>query len=537
TPFSSAFPQAVEQAIQHVLKSPFSNKEVYLFTDAQKTAFNSTPAAWPPNSNTINGYMGYLSDSIDLPNVELTEITVSPVSAKPGEPVEARAKVRGHGSQSAGDVELDLEVGPTNRLHRKITLVPGRDEEVIFPTFQRSSNPVDSGVIRMQPDVLDTDNRLYYALPEGRPLRVLMSQGGGDDRVLNFIQVALRILAKMPVIPPLSAEFVKVQEIAAKAGEQPTDVILIANPGRVEEQGIQAMSAWMRDGGNLVLAMGAVVGEWVNQLLVPQWIPFELKRWEISRKEATHPRAFDFSNPWMDRFEEEDSSDWRSVSVWGGWEFASKGDSAVSSQNLITLDRGSPLLWQRNIGLGTLTLWMSSLDDSLNDVPHGGMYLALWGEYLRTLAEKKGLRAEFAAGSQVPVEVVRADDRPAEIRLIPPDGKPQILAVAGPKLTQTLYLSRTDQVGHYTIEFNPSRVERVTPSAFAVNMEAGEGDLTGHSLESLEKLLPFPVERFRPSESIASQITYSRYGFSLWPFVLLLLLAAMTLETWWSRPT
>jgi hypothetical protein len=536
TPYASAFSSAVQIAVEALLKSPFSNREIYLFTDGQKSALVPAPTGWPDEVKSINGYFGYLSEAADLSNLELANLSVSPLSAKAGEPVQVSADVIPHGDEIPESAELNLEIGPTHRLHRKERLSPGQTAQVAFPAFSRSSEEVDTGVVRMQADVLESDNAGYYAIPEMRPLRVLMTQGGGDEKVLNFLQVALRILAKQTVMPKFSAEYVKIQDLPKTLEEEPTDVVLVGNPGRVEEAWVRALTAWMREGGSLLLAMGTVVGNWINDLMVPQWIPFQMRHWEVPKEKAAVPASLEFSHPWMDRFQDEKSSDWRSVRVWGGWEFVSDGNTSIPLQNLVMLDRGSPLLWERSIGTGGLAVWMTSLDDDLNDLPRSGLYLALWGEYLRSIAERRGLKASFTAGAQVPIEVVRKEDAPVELRLSIPGGGEQILAVAGPRLDQTLHFSRTDRAGLYTITYDESRVEHVTPAAFAVNIEPGEGNLKAISAEEIQKLFPFNISRFRSGDSLSSQLAYSRYGRTLWPFVLLFLILSMTLEAWWGRP-
>jgi hypothetical protein len=536
TPYASSFSQAVFRAVEILLKSPVSNREIYLFTDGQKNAILPAPNSWPEGAKTLNGYLGYFSESPDLPNVELADLLVSPLSAKTGEPVQVEAEAIPYGEHLPESAEVDLEIGPTHRLHKKVQLVSGQQASLQFDPFSRSAEEVETGLLKLQADVLESDNTLFYAQPEVRPMKILLSQGGGDDSVLNFIEVAMRILAKLPVMPKLRAEYCKVQDLPESLAQEPADVVLIADPGRVDQKWVQSLTSWMRDGGNLVLAMGTVVGSWVNETLVPQWVPFQLKHWEADPSQASHPASVEFSNPWMDRFQDEKSADWRGVRVWGGWEFAGGSDSGVPSQNLIMLDRGSPLLWQRNVGLGNLSVWLSSLNDDLNDLPRSGLYLALWGEFLRSIAERKGLKPSFTAGDQVPIEVVREDDRPAEIRIILPGGSHQALSVAGTKLTQTVHFSRTDKAGIYKVEFDESRVQHVTPSAFAVNVEPGEADLHGLSADEIEKMFPFPLERFRTGTTLASQLTYSRYGYSLWPFVMLFLILAMSVEAWWGKP-
>lgn len=538
TPYGSAMSLAVQRAVELLLKSPFSNREIYLFTDGQKSALESIPTQWPERTETLTGYLGYYSEALNLPNLELTNLSINPTTAKTGEPMEVGAEIVPHGDEVPSSVEVDLEIGPTHRLHRTLPMAVDQMAPVGFPSFSRSAEPVEAGTMRLQADVLASDNDIHYAVPEGRPIKILISQGSGDDRVLTFLQVVLRILAKQPFMPPLQATYAKIRDIPEKISQEPVDVIFILDPGRVDADWIRDVSLWMQDGGNMVLGLGGVVGNWINDLLVPQWIPANIRRWEVKPEEAARPASLDFNHPWLDRFQNEEAADFRSVKVWGGWEYASTTPNAsLPVRNLIMLDRGSPLIWERTMGLGSLTVNMSSLSYANTDLPKTGLFLALWGEYFRSLAERKGIKPYYLAGEQVPIEVVRRDDKAAEIRVVYPNGEEQSLVSGGTKLTQTLIFSGGDEIGHYKLSFDNERIERVTPAGFAVNVEPGEGDLEAFSVEELRELFPFTIESFDGGKSLASQLMYSRYGYSLWPFVLLIVLFGMMLEAWWGRPT
>jgi hypothetical protein len=283
--------------------------------------------------------------------------------------------------------------------------------------------------------------------------------------------------------------------------------------------------------------MGAIPARQINETMVPDWFPSEIGRWENDRKDSFKPISFDFGNPWIDRFEKQEEADWQSVKVWGGYEFLDKESRSSSLRELMTLERGSPLLWQRDVGLGKLSVWMTSLDDGWNDVPRSGLFVALWGEYIRTLAESRGLSPSFGAGAQVPIEIGRKDDRPTEIRIVGPDGREYVQAVAGPKLTQVIQFSRADRVGLYKVEYNQSRIDRVTPSAFAVNVEPGEADLAALPVEEVEAIFPFPIQRIDSRETLLSRVSYARFGHQLWSFVLAVVIALMISEAWLGRPT
>jgi len=538
TEFASAFSQAVSLAVQAVLKSPLPNKEIYLFTDCQKTALLPAPTSWPEGSDEISGYFGYHPDSLNLPNMELANLDMEPVTAKAGDNVSIKAEVIAHGEDVPSAVDVELQVGPTHRLPRKVSIVSNQTSQVVFPDFTRSDRPVDTGLVRMQADVLESDNELHMALPESRPISVLITQGAGDESTLLNFWAALRILATQPIIPAIEAKGSKTGNVPRELIERSADVLVIANPGKVDERWIRSVTNWIREGGNIVLALGPVVGSWINTVLVPTWIPHPVNRWDLPKDQPSRPSALEFSHPWLDRFEDQESADWTSVNVWGGWEFtgeAARINPLVS--NLIVLDRENPtpLLWERTIGFGTLHVWMSSLDDAWNDLPRESLYVAFWGEYLRSLAEKKGLRPYFTAGQQVPIEVVRKDEKPAEIRIAGPEGKEHVLAISGEELIQTLHFSRTNKAGVYEIQFSDERVEEVTPRAFAVNVEPGEGDLTALSVEEVKALYQFPIQKIHAGSSLAGQIHSSRYGYGLWPYVLAFLGLMMMLEAWWGR--
>ncbi|MCA9442235.1 MAG: hypothetical protein KC964_15620, partial [Candidatus Omnitrophica bacterium] len=152
------------------------------------------------------------------------------------------------------------------------------------------------------------------------------------------------------------------------------------------------------------------------------------------------------------------------------------------------------------------------------------------------LAERKGLQPAFSAGSQVPIEAIRKDDRPTEITIIDPEGHEFPLSVAGQKLNQSIFFSRTDRVGIYQVEYEKDRISQITPTAFAVNIEPGEGDLALLSGDEIRELFPFPIQTFKEGESIAGQLVHARFGYTLWPIVLAIVVAFMFIEARLARP-
>src|SRR5690606_21125213 len=135
---------------------------------------------------------------------------------------------------------------------------------------------------------------------------ILMGQGGGGDETLLFLQLALRFLAQSPVIPKISAEYIPIQKLPDQLALETVDVVFLANPGRIDSNWVRSVTAWVREGGNLVLGLGNVPTQQINETLVPHWIPNKVEKWEVSPKEGAQPASFDFSHPWMDRFEKQE---------------------------------------------------------------------------------------------------------------------------------------------------------------------------------------------------------------------------------------
>ncbi|MCB9767306.1 MAG: BatA domain-containing protein [Candidatus Omnitrophica bacterium] len=535
SPFSSSFATGVQLALEAVLKSNLPNKEIYLFTDGQKVAFESVPTAWPTGSDEIAGYFGYLGNQSNLPNVEISDLDVSPLSAKPGEGIRVTVEAIPHGNDLPNKLQVSLETGPNNRISNEAPIASGNPTTVEFNTT-RSDEAVETGKVEIQADVLDSDNTAYYALPQSRPIQLVMSQGGGSERTLLFLQNALTILAKQPFIPKIKAEVVEFWDLPKYVAGESVDVAIVANPGNMDDRWVRGLSTWMREGGQLFLALGPIARNQINQYMVPQWFPDKIQAWEVDIKDSATPISLDYNHPWLDRFEDQEESNWQRVQFWRGWEFETPLSGLTSINPMITLSNGAPALWEREVGLGKLSVLMTSLDDEWNDLPRQGMYLAFWGEFLRALAERKGLQPAFSAGSQVPIEAIRKDDRPTEITIIDPEGHEFPLSVAGQKLNQSIFFSRTDRVGIYQVEYEKDRISQITPTAFAVNIEPGEGDLALLSGDEIRELFPFPIQTFKEGESIAGQLVHARFGYTLWPIVLAIVVAFMFIEARLARP-
>ncbi|MCA9438915.1 MAG: VWA domain-containing protein, partial [Candidatus Omnitrophica bacterium] len=300
TPFSSSFGTGVQLALDSLLKSNLPNREIYLFTDGQKGAFQAIPATWPNGSENIAGYFGYLGTQSGLPNIEISDLDVTPLSAKPGEPFRVTVEVLPHGNDLPSRLQVNVETGPNHRVANEIPITSETLSRVQFD-LTRSGDLVETGKVDLQADVLDSDNIAYYALPQARPIQLIMSQGGGSPQSLLFLQNALTILAKQIFIPKVHARVVEFWDLPNFVGTESVDVAIVANPGNLDERWVRALSTWIREGGHLILTLGPIARNTINQFMVPHWFPDGIENWETRVEDSPKPTSLDYTHPWLDR--------------------------------------------------------------------------------------------------------------------------------------------------------------------------------------------------------------------------------------------
>jgi hypothetical protein len=198
---------------------------------------------------------------------------------------------------------------------------------------------------------------------------------------------------------------------------------------------------------------------------------------------------------------------------------------------LARLEDGEPLLVQRKIGRGSVTMLGTSAHVNWTNLPLRPIFLPLLARYTFDLAGMEQTLHSALAGSPL-VLPFEQEPQPITVEVVPPSGT-QIRLPTRPETGQPGQVFRytdTHDIGFYTLR--PIEGGQSKPVAFAVNVDPDEAIPTKIDREELKaRLAPAETIFADDPENLAGLFKSLREGRSLWSLFLAVVLAALVFET------
>ncbi len=212
-----------------------------------------------------------------------------------------------------------------------------------------------------------------------------------------------------------------------------------------------------------------------------------------------------------------------------------EADKSKDAQVLARLDNGEPLLVQRRVGQGTVTLLGTSCQRTWTNLPLRPIFVPLLTRLTFELCGTTAVRREVLAG----VPLVIAFDkqiRPTGVEILPPSGEMvrRNLQDAAGKASDALRYADTQEIGIYTVR--PLGAVVAQPLAYAVNFDPEEAQDAKLRAEELQQLLPgTPVVFAENPDDLSATFRWLRQGRSLWTAALAVVLGVLVFETFLSN--
>lgn len=203
---------------------------------------------------------------------------------------------------------------------------------------------------------------------------------------------------------------------------------------------------------------------------------------------------------------------------------------------LARLDDGMPLIVQRRVGGGTVTMFGTSVNVAWSNMPTRNIFLPMINQMIFQLAGVEQTRLQTVAGNPITF-TFKEDERPAAVEIIPPSGAVLRRELAkGPdgEPTATFIFDDTDQVGVYLLR--PLETARQTQIPFSVNLDGDEIDSVCLTEESVkERFGDTPVVFSLAGDAIDSTFDQLKRGTSLWDMFLWAVLIVLVCEAFISN--
>lgn len=452
-------------------------------------------------------------------NLSLTDVRSPQQLLENQTDYEVLARVRSTGSVflDRGQLSLNVraqsgEAPATGNSIAQPLLLNERSEAVLNVPLNLEATGAYTGELILSGDDFELDNRWYFSLDVLPRMRVLVvngdpSQDWYDDEAHWFV-LALRGLENSPFdVTSVTADALTVPLI------QDHDAVVLLNTALSNNSQLQALQAFVTEGGALLLAPGdrisagdfnARLGDLSPAALLTSEVLASNDYQLIADVDRRHPALRALSVDFGARFQ-------------GYWLTEPASDAGV----LMRFDNGSPMLTERPVGEGRAMLLSSSLDLGWSNFPLQGLFLPFVHEVLTYLIQPPNRERAYLVGDMIDLRNFVSDDS-SEMALQEPDGSIVRLSSDNP-----FYRARM-----------PGFV-RLGDTTLAINIAADAASSRRADIAALTDAIinpettPMVAERIRTAQLIADIEQPQR----LWWWIVLLVMVLLVVEAWVANRT
>jgi len=527
--------RAIDDAITLLVDSDRPRKEIYVFTDLSRSAWQvSSPRRLQERIERLAGGGIYIVDvGVDEPrNVGLGSLALASERITTSGTIDVEVDVFGEAASDTCAVELVLTsvVPPEKRSQRDVTLEPGRSTRVELSAGGLDVGTHQGEVRIVGGDALAADDVRYFTVEVAPPARVLLvaPEPAEDNAFLMEQALAPSLLARTgrarfecAVISPSELSSVSLSQYQA---------VCLLDPAPLDAKIWARLSGYVAQGGGLAVFLGrrATPVKSFNQDTAQELLPAELSR-QVRRPDGDAFFTIDRpDHPLWNRFRRlSQNVPWQQFPVYRYWQVDPATDEASV---LARYSDGGPALLERTLGQGRVLLMTTPVSDvdpkarPWNVLPTGfepWPFVMLVNEAMLYLVGDVDTRLNYMAG-QTAVLPTDAEARWSTYVLSVPGSDSFRQTIDRGR--QAIVVAATDRPGNYRVR--AGGVAEGIDRGFSVNLDPSATDLARLEPSELEGLLgedAYAVVDER--EDIERRVSRGRVGRNLdGPLILLLVL-------------
>lgn len=516
--------EAIREAGVRLRKSESLNRELYIVSDFQKSAFGDL-AEMPGTQiadlvgKDVRIFLLPLSEET-IDNRALESVTFEGLPPNRN----ARALVANHGGKADPSAMITLAQSGRVVGEGRVSIDAGSSNTAIVPILE-DATALGSGEARLNADRLAADDVRYFAAEGGRAFRILVVDGmRPGEAAAPFLPLALSPEAGV-------GRFVTDTQSAANFGAvelSPYQMVALSNVERLNAETLGRLRSWQEAGGRVLITLGDRIDlRHYNEAILPALMPgvrlIEMRGdlrdgssfFTMTPRVAGHPAFAGFKATPGEPLS--GAQFWRIVAA----------EASTDIRILAEFGTGLPAILESS----SAALITSSVDGRWNNFPTHGAFLPLIHQLVHTLS---GGDEKSSALVGQPIEhVVDESAVPTGATLVAegPDGVQ--LAVTSRKSNQGLLLT-SDPVtapGLYRLKAGDALLAELP-----VNVDTKESDLEPLDTAGLKALFPGRTLRIITTRDVVTEtIRESRYGREFWREFLLAALILLTLEAFLAR--
>ena len=494
------------RALAETVRMPI---DVHLYSDMQRTAMpaNFADLVLPANATLT---LDDVANAGATPNWTVESIEAPADLADPKDPHHSRVRAVVAGfSTPAATKTVSLVVNGKSEATRRVDVPANGRATVEFAPldvnygFNRCEVRVEGG------DAFPADDSSVFAVRRSDPQRVLFVHAGADTRSATYFGAALKAAAGSSfVLQPIA------QEQATDFDPSRFAFVVLSDSVALPAIFEHALAQYVNKGGNVFIALGTNAGRYGS---IPVWSGSVNGTHDYARSGAPATVGqVDFAHPALvDAQPGKDNGGWAEARI-----FYAPIVDARGARVAARLSDGTPLVLDKQVGLGHVLLLASGLENLTNDLPLHPVFVAFVDHVARYLSGTERLSGARLVDSFVQLRTPGVAEQ-GSVEVIGPDGR-RLLSLAQARTAQTL---RLDRAGFYQVRLVNGR-----DMVIGVNPDRRESDL---------QPIPTDVQRLwsgsagtnasQTEAPTAAQETYRPV--SLWWYVMLLALITALAET------
>lgn len=372
-------------ADQMLEESRFENRAVYLISDFQDVAMQSSEEGWKLAPGVA--FTGIDVGAEESSNLVLTDVRSPEQLLEDAAEQQILARVRTTGTLYLDEGEVSLSINGQMVDRQPVNLGDRSEEVITFSTvFENEGTYI--GEVRVEGDNFDVDNSYFFAVEVLPKIRVLVVNGESSDNWFDDEGHWFGLAVSSGEESPFELETIEPGEVSAAALRQ-SDVAVLLNVGGLSSTQSAAITDYVEAGGALLVAPGDRVEPGLFNQQFESIAPAVLENQDASGDDYLVIADFDRRHPILRPLD----SDW-SARFEGHWRLLPNEDADV----LMQFDNTEAALVERQVGEGKVILFASTMDLEWNNLPLQGLFLPFVHETLRHLVQPASTQRSFQVG-------------------------------------------------------------------------------------------------------------------------------------------
>ena len=522
---SATLNEAVIRTSQIIYQSKNFNKEVYIFTDLQRSRIYNTPKDLTDLSRLFGDNTRIFL--VDAGGKETVNLGVESMNSNNqildnGKTVSFKAEIKNYSLQPVKNSVASLLVNGIRSAQQSINLAGGEAKEFTFETTLKDTGLVEF-TAELEDDEILRDNKRYFSAYVSDRISLLMPADNEDDT--KYIRYA--------VDDPLNR--IKIRSVSSSQLRE----VKLKNYDAVILLGTEKNSDWnnlidyVNSGGKVIVMPGSEstllnYQKFCSALKIPA--PAVAVGKIDSAESSVQFDKIDLQNTlFADLFENNKQHPVVSPDIY----YYFKNLPGGEGKTLISMPDNSAFLSEYQKGKGKILLFNSAPVLGWNDFPLKGLFAPLMNKLILYSASKVKEDTGYLAGQEIYADISN-HSIPQIVAQKPGGGREFINADS---LTNKNYLpySNTDETGTYKFYSGGKMLDY-----FSVNHDPRESDperFTDSVFKDYLKQIGFGGKLITLSakDNIANEIYQSRFGTEFWRYLLIAVLLLALIESFVAR--